>query len=336
MDEPTAALSPHEVDEPLRDRSPAARARRRDRLHQPSARGGRRDRRRRHRPPRRPPRRDAPGRRLCHGEIVRLMVGRSLDALFPKEEAEIGDVVLRVEASTRAASSPTSRSSCGAARSSASPASSGAGRSEVARAIFGIDRPRRRRARGSTDRRFRPRSPRAALRRGLAYLPEDRLQQGLVQPMSIAQNTSMAVLPRADARRRPAAAARAALARRFMEQLAHQGDVAGAGRAKPFRRQPAEGRALEVARRRAADPDPRRADARRRRGHEGGRPPHDLAPRRAGLDDPAHLLGAARDPRHERPRARDARGPARRRALARRSDAGAGDRGQRPASEAAA
>jgi len=94
----------------------------------------------------------------------------------------------------------------------------GSGRTEVAQAIFGID---------SLDsgtvaiegRRFRPRSPRAALRRGLAYLPEDRLNQGLVQPMSIAQNTSMAVLPALT----PGGVLRPrrerALARRFMEQL---------------------------------------------------------------------------------------------------------------------
>ena len=55
-----------------------------------------------------------------------------------------------------------------------------------------------------------PRSPRAALRRGLAYLPEDRLRQGLVQPMSIATNVSLAVLPELTPGRAPAPAARAA------------------------------------------------------------------------------------------------------------------------------
>ena len=35
---------------------------------------------------------------LPQAEIVRLMVGRSLDALFPKEEAEIGDVVFEAKA----------------------------------------------------------------------------------------------------------------------------------------------------------------------------------------------------------------------------------------------
>jgi rhamnose transport system ATP-binding protein len=66
---------------------------------------------------------------------------------------------------------------------------------------------------------FRPRSPRAALRRGLAYLPEDRLGQGLVQLMSVAANSSMAVLPRLTRGGflRPWLERR--LAQRFIEQL---------------------------------------------------------------------------------------------------------------------
>ena len=130
----------------------------------------------------------------------------------------------------------------------------------------------------SRDRRFRPSSPRAALRRGLAYLPEDRLHQGLVQPMSIAVNSSMAVLPRLTPAGilRPwrGAGARASL----HGAAADQGDLACADRAQPVGWQPAEGRARQVAGGRAEDPDPRRADARRRRRHEGRRPSHDLAP----------------------------------------------------------
>jgi rhamnose transport system ATP-binding protein len=88
----------------------------------------------------------------------------------------------------------------------------------VARAIFGIDK---------LDAGhlwidgevFRPRSPRAALRRGLAYLPEDRLSQGLIQPMSISANTSLAVLPRLSPLGFLRPGAERALTRSFMEQL---------------------------------------------------------------------------------------------------------------------
>jgi rhamnose transport system ATP-binding protein len=159
-----------------------------------------------------------PQAELSHAEIVRLMVGRSLDQLFPKEEAEIGDVVLRVKGLGRRGVFSNVSFELRRGEIVGLAGFVGAGRSEVARAIFGIDRADTGEL-SIEGRRFRPRSPRAALSRGLAYLPEDRLQQGLVQPMSIAINTSMAVLPALT----PGGVLRPrrerALARRFMEQL---------------------------------------------------------------------------------------------------------------------
>jgi rhamnose transport system ATP-binding protein len=218
MDEPTAALSPHEVENlfatvrRLRDRGVAI-VFVTHRLEEVTAiadtvtvlRDGRHIATR-------------PAAELSRGEIVRLMVGRSLDALFPKEEAEIGDVVLRAEGLARRGVFSDISFELRRGEIVGLAGFVGSGRTEVARSIFGIDRLDS----GElwiSGRRFRPRSPRAALRRGLAYLPEDRLQQGLVQPMSISANTSMAVLPRLT----PAGILQPwrerRLARRFMEQL---------------------------------------------------------------------------------------------------------------------
>ena len=218
MDEPTAALSPHEVENlfetvrQLRDRDVAV-VFISHRLEEVAAiadtvtvlRDG-------HHVATRP------AAELSQGEVVRMMVGRSLDQLFPKEEAEIGDVVLRVEGLGRRGVFSDVSFELRRGEIVGLAGFVGAGRSEVARAIFGIDHPDS----GEIwieDRRLRPRSPRAALRRGLAYLPEDRLQQGLVQPMSIAINTSMAVLPELT----PGGVLRPrrerALARRFMDEL---------------------------------------------------------------------------------------------------------------------
>ena len=74
-------------------------------------------------------------RRSC-----RLMVGRSLDALFPKEEAEIGEVVL--EATRLHPPRGLLRRlvrGCAAARSSAWPASSAPAAPRSRAALFGID-----------------------------------------------------------------------------------------------------------------------------------------------------------------------------------------------------
>ena len=218
MDEPTAALSPHEVENlfttvrRLRERGVAI-VFVTHRLEEVTAiadtvtvlRDGRHI-------------ATGPATEVSQGEIVRLMVGRSLDALFPKEEAEIGDVVLRAEGLARRGVFSEISFELRRGEIVGLAGFVGAGRTEVARSIFGIDRLDA----GElwiSGRRFRPRSPRAALRRGLAYLPEDRLQQGLVQPMSISANTSMAVLPRLT----PAGILQPwrerRLARRFMEQL---------------------------------------------------------------------------------------------------------------------
>jgi rhamnose transport system ATP-binding protein len=159
-----------------------------------------------------------PASELSHGEMIRLMVGRSLDALFPKEEAEIGEPVLRAEGLTRRGVFSGVSFELRRGEIVGLAGFVGSGRTEIARAIFGIDKLD---AGGLwiDGRRFVPRSPRAALRRGLAYLPEDRLRQGLVQPMSVERNTSMAVLPRLApiGVLRPLRERR--LARRFMERL---------------------------------------------------------------------------------------------------------------------
>jgi len=159
-----------------------------------------------------------PGAELPHGEIVRLMVGRSLDALFPKEEAEIGDVVLRAEGLTRRGVFSGISFELRRGEIVGLAGFVGSGRTEVARSIFGLDRLDRGKL-WIEGRSFTPRSPRAALRRGLAYLPEDRLQQGLVQPMSVGENVSMAVLPAVSPGGFLRPGRERALAQRFMDEL---------------------------------------------------------------------------------------------------------------------
>ena len=101
-----------------------------------------------------------------------------------------------------------------------------------------------------------------------------------------------------------------------------QGPRARAGGALPVRRQPAEGRAGEVAQDAAADPDLRRADARHRRRRQGRHPRPDPQAREGGRRRADDLLRAAGADRHERPHPRHARGPARRRAAGGRERAG--------------
>ena len=218
MDEPTAALSPHEVDRlfarvgRLRERGVAILFVS-HRLDEVSAiadvvtvlRDGRHIATR-------------PAAQLSHGEMVQLMVGRSLEQLFPKAQTEVRELALEVHGFTRLGVFNDVAFEVRRGEIVGLAGFVGAGRSEVARSLFGID-PYDRGTVLIDARPFRPRSPRGALARGLAYLPEDRLGQGLVQIMSVASNITMAILPRLTPGGLLRPRAEMSLARRFMEQL---------------------------------------------------------------------------------------------------------------------
>ncbi|MGW0193724.1 sugar ABC transporter ATP-binding protein [Nonomuraea sp. NPDC003201] len=133
-------------------------------------------------------------------DLVRRMVGRELEALFPKRETEAGEVALKVRRLTREGVFTDVSFEVRRGEIVALAGLVGAGRSEVARAVFGIDRWDA----GSVEvdgRRLRPASPTAAMAAGLALVPEDRRQQGLVMDLSIERNIGLAGL--ADVRRGP-------------------------------------------------------------------------------------------------------------------------------------
>jgi rhamnose transport system ATP-binding protein len=124
-----------------------------------------------------------------------MMVGRSLDALFPKLPATIGAPLLEVRG---LCGRPHLRDIDIAVRRGEIVGLAGlvgSGRSELAQAIFGISPPER----GQIlldGRPVRVRDPRDAIRQGIAYVPEDRGSQGLVRPMRLGENVSLAVLRR--------------------------------------------------------------------------------------------------------------------------------------------
>jgi rhamnose transport system ATP-binding protein len=131
---------------------------------------------------------------LTAGDLVRAMVGRDL-AERQHEHHERGVAVLRVEQLARAGTFEDISFEVHAGEIVALAGLVGAGRSEVARAVFGID------AFDSgavsvAERPIRRNSPAAAMAAGVAFVPEDRRQQGLVMDMSIAQNVALASLHR--------------------------------------------------------------------------------------------------------------------------------------------
>jgi rhamnose transport system ATP-binding protein len=128
------------------------------------------------------------------GELIRLMVGREISAVFPKEAIEIGGPMLEVEGLTSAAAGirdVTLTVRRGEILGIAGLV--GSGRTELARTLFGLTP-----AESGTIRlngtALRIASPVDAIGAGIAYVPEDRRQHGVVLEMSIAANTSLASL----------------------------------------------------------------------------------------------------------------------------------------------
>jgi rhamnose transport system ATP-binding protein len=132
---------------------------------------------------------------LTTQSIIRAMVGRDMDALFPKVAAEPGRVVLKVDRLTREGVFADVSFEVRAGEIVALAGLVGAGRSEVARAIFGIDRWDA----GGVEingRRLGPGSPTGAMAAGIGLVPEDRRQQGLVMDFAIERNVALASLGR--------------------------------------------------------------------------------------------------------------------------------------------
>lgn len=126
-------------------------------------------------------------------EIIRMMVGRELTEMIPKQPAPIGDEVLRVEGLTRAGVLHNISFSVYRGEVLGIAGLVGAGRTELARAIFGADLIDS----GSVyleGRKLSITSPQAAIREGIGLVTEDRKQQGLVLQMAVRENVSLANL----------------------------------------------------------------------------------------------------------------------------------------------
>jgi rhamnose transport system ATP-binding protein len=130
---------------------------------------------------------------LTIDDIIRSMVGRDLDKLFPKTDTAPGEVLLDVSRLTREGVFTDVSFQVRRGEIVALAGLVGAGRSEVASAIFGIDR--RDAGTVTVNGVALPNgSPRAAMAAGVALVPEDRRQQGLVMEMAIDHNVALASL----------------------------------------------------------------------------------------------------------------------------------------------
>lgn len=129
-------------------------------------------------------------------EIIHMMVGRPLSALYAVDsEHTVGEPMLQVEGLSRVRKFSDISFEVRAGEIVGMAGLVGAGRTDVARALFGaldIDSGTVR----IQGKKVNIKQPRSALAHGMAYVPEDRQHNGLLMDMSITNNITLAALER--------------------------------------------------------------------------------------------------------------------------------------------
>lgn len=126
-------------------------------------------------------------------ELIRMMVGRELQDLIPKEPAPLGPPVLEVRGLSRKGVLDNISFLVRRGEIVGLAGLVGAGRTELARTIFGADPYDS----GEIFLEGKPvqiRSPREAIQQGIGLVPEDRKQVGLILSMVVRENITLAGL----------------------------------------------------------------------------------------------------------------------------------------------
>jgi inositol transport system ATP-binding protein len=136
-----------------------------------------------------------PASELDRDKLIKLMVGRELTHMFPKLDAEIGEVILKVENLHRGTVVKDVSFELRRGEILGFAGLMGAGRTEVLETIFGVFK-----AESGTitinGKRQSINQPSDAIEAGLALLTEDRKLTGIMGVLSVRDNMVMAALPK--------------------------------------------------------------------------------------------------------------------------------------------
>jgi len=153
-------------------------------------------------------------------QLIRLMVGRELTVVFPKQTVPIGQPIIELRnLGCRSSGVHNIDLAVRAGEIVGLAGLVGAGRTELARVLFGLT-PADTGQLLLHGRQMTIDSPRRAIELGIAYLPEDRRQHGVILDLPIAANTSLAILQKLTGYGRFDFAREQAIAREMVERLA--------------------------------------------------------------------------------------------------------------------
>jgi rhamnose transport system ATP-binding protein len=151
-------------------------------------------------------------------EIVKLMVGRSVDHIFPARTATIGETVLEVKALSHPTEFEDISFSVKKGEILGFYGLVGAGRSEVMQAVFGMTKT----ASGTIvldGKTIAPKSAADAVEAGIVYVPEERGKQGVITGEPIFKNVSLPSIDKTSSKGFIRMAEEFALARTYTERL---------------------------------------------------------------------------------------------------------------------
>ncbi len=151
-------------------------------------------------------------------ELVKMMVGRPVDQIFPTRQPDLGNEILQVSKYCHPTEFDDISFTLRRGEILGFYGLVGAGRSEVMQSLFGIKRPCSGTA--SVDgKRLEIRSPADAIAHGIVYVPEDRGKQGAITTLPIFQNVSLPSLQQTSRRGFIRLAQEFALTRKYTERL---------------------------------------------------------------------------------------------------------------------
>ncbi|MEI6712972.1 MAG: sugar ABC transporter ATP-binding protein [Verrucomicrobiota bacterium] len=156
---------------------------------------------------------------LTEAELIQWMVGREVSSIYPPRTGSFGENVLEIQDLHCAESGIAEVSlQIRAGEIFGLAGLVGSGRTELARVLFGITPA----TQGTVRLGGSPivvRSPQEAVHQGIAYVPEDRRRHGVILPMAISHNISLAIHKRIFPWSRLRFGKERSLAQSFIQQL---------------------------------------------------------------------------------------------------------------------
>ena len=130
---------------------------------------------------------------ITNADLIKAMVGREINDLFPKPEVKLGDEMLRIEHLSRTGFFKDVSFNVRAGEIVGLTGLVGAGRTEVMEAVSGITHPDEGKV-FLEGKEVYIKTPSEAMEKGIILLPEDRQKQGLVMSWGLGRNVTLPII----------------------------------------------------------------------------------------------------------------------------------------------